>query len=148
LYIAHTKTVKKAPSIKGQCHEMLTEFSRIGFPFDDASRGWKLYTATVEYGGPIVTKKVFWIRVPLESIHFHVKVAKIGENKFLGHYWFEERSWPSLVIHQKYKLNFVKKIHLSQAFPVFSIKTWRLAIIAFFQLKLEKPCDRCILSLR
>jgi hypothetical protein len=31
-------------------------------------------------------KQLFYMRVPLESIDFYVKLPKTGENNFLGHY--------------------------------------------------------------
>jgi hypothetical protein len=54
--------------------------------------------------------------MPLESIRFYVKLAKIGGKKFGGHYWLEEMyrypvraenkfSDPSLIIRQN-KQNF------------------------------------------
>jgi hypothetical protein len=83
-----------------------------------------------------LTKKLFCIKVHLESIHFYVKIAKIGGKKFQGHYWLEEsyllrveknsRTQPFhtskdtefLRRFQKYKLTLVTKWTYQKIFQV------------------------------
>jgi hypothetical protein len=48
---------------------------------------------------------------------------------------------------QKYKLTLVTKCTYQKIFQVF-FKHINLPFLRFFQLKLKKTCDRCILSLR